>query len=327
MNRNEYRNAKLAGARAAAEVHHKLGTIAKIRNGDNQVDVFESINELEIPVLCRPLTGLLGAYVTKPHRGILITTHRRLPIQRYTAAHELGHYWLRHEESFDTEDSVSLARSGISNVAVQEVEAEAFASEFLLPKFLLIKVAQRLGWSKSDLKHPDNVYQLSLRAGVSYEATWRALLENKLISNVAAEIIEANSPKSSKLKIIEPLKLEDPWSDVIALGLEESGSIVHVSPEDTVVIQLPEHSSSGYVWSDLSELDGIVSISSKIENSNSDVFGSVNIRKQLFHGTGRVLIELKENRPWEKVQNPNATFEIDIDFYGKEEGLPRVYRK
>jgi Zn-dependent peptidase ImmA (M78 family) len=327
MNRNEYRNAKLNGARAAAEVHHKLGTNGKIRNGDNQVDVFESINELEIPVLCRPLTGLLGAYVTKPHRGILITTNRRLPIQRYTAAHELGHYWLKHEESFDTEDSVSLARGGINNIAAQEVEAEAFAAEFLLPKFLLVKVSQRLGWSKLDLKHPDNIYQLSLRVGVSYEATWRALLDNNLINNATAEVIEANPPKSSKLKLIEPYELFDPWSDVISLGIEESGSVVHASPEDTVIIELPEHSSSGYIWSDVSELEGIHAIASESGNANADVFGGVNLRKQLFKGAGRVLIELAEQRPWEKAQNPQATFEIDIDFLGKEEGLPRVYRK
>ena len=67
------------------------------------VDVFGAIHAIDLPLLLRPLQGLLGAYLRDPAPGVLVTTQRPMSIQRFTAAHELGHFSLRHDPSLDDE--------------------------------------------------------------------------------------------------------------------------------------------------------------------------------------------------------------------------------
>ena len=92
-----------------------------------------------MPLLLRPLDGLLGAYLNAPSQGILVTTQRPMSIQRFTAAHELGHCHLNHQPSLD--DEASILRRMPANFDpghdYQELEADAFAVAFLMPKWLL----------------------------------------------------------------------------------------------------------------------------------------------------------------------------------------------
>ena len=95
------RIAILEGAKAAAKLHHKFGSRPYIDNHRGNVDVFGTIVKEHIPLMFRPLDGLLGLYLPDP--GILVTTQRGLSIQRWTAAHELGHATIHHEASLDDE--------------------------------------------------------------------------------------------------------------------------------------------------------------------------------------------------------------------------------
>lgn len=320
------REAKLNGIRAAAEVHHYLGIDNYLTEGGEFVDVFEALSSLGILTLCRPLEGLLGAYFGSKNKGILVTTNRRLPIQRFTAAHELGHFWLGHEASLDSENTISLARQGVVSVPIQEIEAEAFASEFLLPKRLLVNTAKRQKWNRSDFKNPKNVYQLSLRTGTSYEATWRALFENNLIDFNTAEKIKASLPKVLKKHVLGEVKLDNPWADAFRLSLRDKGANILASPEDIVLIDLPEHSSGGYLWSGLPE-SGFSSVLNEQQTSIDSAIGSVANRKIYFRAEGSVQIHMEERRPWEVAVDALELFDVKIDFNGKEYGLPRVTRK
>jgi len=326
MEIQKIRDAKLRGARAAAEAHVRLGLKDKIKDGLEQVDVFRSIHELDIAMLCRPLEGLLGAYIAKPNRGIIVTTNRRLPIQRFTAAHELGHYWLKHEESLDSEDSITLARQGVANIPIQEVEAEAFASEFLLPKLIIIKTAMKLGWRKADFKNPNVVYQLSLRTGTSYDATRLALFENNLIDSKSADKLKEITPKNAKKNILGDKLLDNPWSDVFLLTLKDSGSTVQASPEDTIIVELPEHSSGGYLWSRIHSDEEVNLIDDETISIAESAIGSINRRRLSFNGAANSKVHIEERRPWEKDKKPIEEFDININFHGKEKGLPRVAR-
>jgi len=328
MDTNAIRNAKLMGARAAAEVHQKLGIRDKIKEGVEQVDIFYSINELDISILCKPLEGLLGAYFSKPDKGIIVTTNRRLPIQRFTAAHELGHYWLKHEESLDTEKSIKLARQGVTNIPLQEIEAEAFASEFLLPKLLIIKTAKKQGWNHVELKKPNIVYQLSLRTGTSYDATRLALLENNIIDINTARILRDIQPKITKNNILGNERLENPWSDVFLVTSGENGSTIQASPEDTIIIELPEHSNGGYLWSEIGSDEKLELTSDETIHVDENNIGSINKRRLSLRGKSntKAKIHIEERRPWEVNKYPLETFEININFEGKEEGLPRAAR-
>jgi len=326
MDRSAIRDAILRGVRAATEAHARLGILDKIREGAEQVDIFDSINKLDIAMLCKPLDGLLGAYLSKPNKGIIVTTNRRLPIQRFTAAHELGHYWLKHEESFDSEETIKLARQGVTSIPIQEVEAEAFASEFLLPKLLIIKTAKKLNWKRVDFTNPDNVYQLSLRTGTSYDATRLALFENKLIDFSTEKLLRSITPKTSKNKILKDHQLEDSWSDVFLLTKDDNGCALKASPEDTVIIELPEHTSSGYIWSDITSDEDIQLINDETIDQSKNNIGSVKKRRLHLRGGISTRIHIEERRPWEKDEAPLEMFDIDIDFEGKEEGLPRAAR-
>lgn len=321
------RNAKLRGARAAAEVHQKLGIIEGILEGMEQVDVFSALNMLDVPTLCRPLDGLLGAFVNGSTKGILVTSKRRLPIQRFTAAHELGHYWLKHEESLDTDDSIGLARQGLGGIPEQEIEAESFAAEFLLPKLLLVQTAKRQGWRKSDLRNPDYVYQLSLRTGTSYEATGRALLESGLIDYQSAQVLWKIPPKELKNKILEGNTSNNSWADVFHVTERDNGAKFIASPEDTLVFDLSEHTNGGYAWTGFADSENVELVADErsYEGDSIEVGGACR-RKVLLRGEGKMGLHLEERRAWQRDAEALASLDIAVDFGGAEEGLPRAWR-
>jgi hypothetical protein len=61
-----------------------------------QVDVFSICEQLGLWLAFMPLDNLLGAFVPEGTGGVLITERRPITVQRYTAAHELGHWRLDH---------------------------------------------------------------------------------------------------------------------------------------------------------------------------------------------------------------------------------------
>src|ERR1019366_8007904 len=69
--------------------------------GEGEVDVFTAIADMGIPLVFKPLESALGFFLPAPLNGILVTTKRSRHIQRFTAAHELGHAFLGHKGSID----------------------------------------------------------------------------------------------------------------------------------------------------------------------------------------------------------------------------------
>ena len=94
------RAAILTGVKAAHALHRDLGVREQIeRSSGARVDVFGAIAKLGATLMFQPLDKLLGAYLPGGEVGVLITTRRPLPVQRFTGAHELGHLYMRHEPS------------------------------------------------------------------------------------------------------------------------------------------------------------------------------------------------------------------------------------
>ena len=85
-----YAEAVRNGTAAASKLLRRLDWQAKLEAEPGAVDIFAIIAELDLPLMLRPLKGLLGAFLKVPTPGILVTTQRPLSIQRFTAAHELG---------------------------------------------------------------------------------------------------------------------------------------------------------------------------------------------------------------------------------------------
>lgn len=150
-----YVGAVRKGSMAAARLHQRLHLREQVETAGGNVDVFEAIRAIDLPLLLRPLKNLLGAYLTHPEVGVLITTQRPLSIQRFTAAHELGHAEMGHEPSLDDESilrRMEVQTGGDRNF--QEIEADAFASAFVNPRWLIIWHLNRQHWTAEHLRRP-----------------------------------------------------------------------------------------------------------------------------------------------------------------------------
>ena len=193
------RDAILSAVSEADRLHKQFDTKARTDNGEGRINVFEMLVHRDVPVMFRPLKGLLGAFLDNPAPGVLVTTQRQLPVQRFTAAHELGHATLGHETSLDLEDT--LARSPFVEGAsydLREIQANAFASQLLAPSWLIVKHMQRQGWMRDRMTDPAVVYQLSLRLGTSYSATCHALTRHRVISKTNCNMLIQVQPKAVK---------------------------------------------------------------------------------------------------------------------------------
>lgn len=160
--RNEIRRA----ARAAGQI-----LASSARSNRTSFDIVGAITERGIPLVFRPLDRLWGAFISSGSGtgGIIVNNRLGLAAQRFTLVHELGHLLLGHQSSLD--ETVGFqGRHASGSRAVEEVAADAFASELLASSYLVLECAERHGWSKDELRQPENVYQLSLRLGISYQA-------------------------------------------------------------------------------------------------------------------------------------------------------------
>ena len=329
----DIRTSILRGTRAAARLHKQLGNRARIESEGGRVDVFGAIVSCGVPLLFKPLDGLLGAFLPKPMAGILVTTKRPLSVQRFTAAHELGHFELGHQPSLD--DETILRRSPLDQgrgYPSQEREANAFALEFLLPRWLLAVHFSQQGWTPRSMRDPLCVYQLSLRLGASYHATCNTLVRYKVISpQVAGGFIQV-PPKEIKKALLYGYIPPNWWGDVWMLTELDEGTTIEGSRRDLFVLRLPEHSSAGFLWSfDELNSEGFAIVRDEREDSASqDAIGGHVVRriiaKSLVPQSGR--ITLAEHRPWLPGNPPLTAFGFAYDLTGPEgEGWSRVERR
>ncbi|RYF48696.1 MAG: ImmA/IrrE family metallo-endopeptidase [Cytophagaceae bacterium] len=245
------RAAILTGAKAAHMLHRDLGIQEQLeRSGGGRIDVFGAIAKLGATLMFQPLDKLLGAYVPDDEPGILISTKRPLPVQRFTGAHELGHLYLRHEPSLDDDKILRRAPfSTSSRLDRQEREADAFASMFLAPMWLLALIVKRQQWAPESLSDPVIVYQLSLRLGTSYSATCHALERHRAIDRYERERLLSFEPKNIKRSLLSGYEPPDWRSDVWVITEKDEGILIEGGRNDLFIVRVLENSSAGYLWS------------------------------------------------------------------------------
>ena len=348
----DYRGAVQKGVMAAERLHRHLGSRDGIEREGGNVDVFDAILRLKVTLLLRPLDGLLGAYLREPAPGVLVTTQRPLSVQRFTAAHELGHVRLDHRPSLDDENM--LRRSPFApapGYGLQEVEADAFAVGFLIPHWLIARHAEQQGWRVDDFADPRIVYQLSLRLGASFEATWRTLQRYRLIGTETAHTLGKVKVRDLKEALLGDCSPPDYRRDVWLLTERDSGLSIDGSRRDLFVLKLKEHSGGGYLW-DAEELkrSGFAVLRDAREAVDEDGVGNPTFRTRererdeagfdedgignpTFRtltaetGTHRGRVSLKERRPWQP-EPPLNRLELDYDLTGpEEEGYSRAERR
>jgi Zn-dependent peptidase ImmA (M78 family) len=322
----------ILGATLEAErLHKELKTQEKLSQLSSSVDVFGAIVHLDIRLLFKHLDGLLGAYVPTPVRnGILVTTERQLAVQRFTAAHELGHAYLKHDVSLD--DEQILKRSPFSNAVydLREVAADTFASMFLMPEWLINFHAEHQGWDWRSLSDPISVYQLSLRMGVSYDALCRTLRRYNLLDQKDLATLTAIPRKEIKQKILENHPAKNWYPNVWLLTEQDEGSIIHGEPTDIFVVRLKEMSGAGYLWNlDQVRAAGFVIVADerRLPPTEDAIGGAV---ERVLMAQAEIpcngTISAAQARPWNPA-DAVASFTFGYDFRGKERGLPRVARE
>ena len=317
------RGAILTGAKAAHTLHRDLGVREHLeRTAGGRVDVFGAISKLGATLMFQPLDKLLGAYVPAEEPGVLITTKRTLPVQRFTGAHELGHLYMRHEPSLDDEGILRRAPFDTrSRVERQEQEADAFASMFLGPAWLLALIVQRQGWPTDALADPVTVYQLSLRLGTSYSATAYVLERHKAISRQQRERLLSFEPKQIKRHLLEGYEPPDWRSDVWLLTDRDEGVLIEGGRHDLFAVRLRENSSAGYLWDfDALTAAGFALVADDQQVDDPSLVGGVLTRRVTARSSQRAhgKVTLQESRPW-LPHKPLHELHLHYDLRGPEE--------
>ena len=323
------RDAILTGVARASDLHKKLGIREALAHGDGAVDVLGAVQRLGLFLMFRPLDGLLGAYVpTRALSGMLVTTQRDLHVQRFTAAHELGHHILEHKAlSLDREVGF-VGRGEVSKHDPQEIEADAFAAEFMLPKWLIVAHLRRQKWGREHLNQPDFVYQLSLRLGASYSATCWALLSQDFLDRRAVKRLVDTEPKTAKQRALPDIKPNDWHRDVWVVSEKDQGAHILGSPDDLIVLALDEHVAGGYTW----DANGVARAGLTLEkdariDEHAGRIGGAVKRRLVIQGAGKKHLHLEERRAWDRSQPSRSTFDIELALTGREpEGIPRLGR-
>ena len=290
-------------------------------------DIVGTVLALEIPLLFRPLKGRWGAAITVGEgiKGVIVTSKLGLHIQRFTLAHELGHIILGHKLSFD-EQVGFLGRFGPSSRPLQELTADVFASELLAAKSLVVAAAKRHGWSRSALLDATNVYQLSLRLGISFEAMCWALVGHKALTREVAEAHQSSPVKELKLRLAADVSISNPWSDVWRLTPADSESVLEAGPDDLFAVHLQDNASAGFLW-ELVDCGPVGEVVGEMRGTVTNYGeGSSRVVFVRFSAPGLHRLMFEHRRPW----NKQTTSHIDVSLAtnGKEEvGCARRFRE
>lgn len=307
----------------AERLHKEFNTKVRAEAGEGRIDVFGMLVKRDIPVMFRPLKNLLGAFIDDPGKGVIVTSQRPLPVQRFTAAHELGHEALGHEASFDEEDILTRALFVTEeSYDRREIQANAFASQLLTPSWLIVQHMKRQNWSRESLVDPVVVYQLSLRMGSSYSATCYALEESKGIDRQTREKLLKVKPKAIKQSLVRPYEPETWYGDVWLVTEKDNGMVLDGSRSDLVVLKFQEHTSSGYVWQigDLADAGLAIVEDDRAAKSGRQQIGGVVFRTVIAEpqqeGGASGHVHLREMRPWQSPGEPLHSLELDVELSG-----------
>ncbi|WP_298461262.1 ImmA/IrrE family metallo-endopeptidase [uncultured Cellulomonas sp.] len=231
---------RIGAAQAANNALNTLGI-----DQASPVDPFEAIENSGLVLGFKPMKDLLGVILPGDPGGVLINSERPASLQRYTAAHELGHWYLDQDVlRLETDDTIVGHHPHDS----RELDAQTFAAHFLMPLELLYSTARRYGIRRGSEVGPEQLYQAARDMHVSYEAAVRQFVNTKLVSpGNRTELLKAR-PMLIKRALADGLALPDPRGDVWVLDHPDERVSVEAFVGDAIVLRLPERPSTGYRW-------------------------------------------------------------------------------
>jgi Zn-dependent peptidase ImmA (M78 family) len=232
-------HASTAALNASAKAHRKWDV-----ETNRWIDAFDVAAKRGVFLAFRPLYKLGAAIVHEgDSAGIIVNSNHPLSRQRYSVAHELGHLFFKHHTTLDLND---IFESGSPPKTDEEKLAESFASWFLMPPSLIDGYAARHGIERIVTR--EQVYQLALFLGTSYESTAHHLRNSKRATPQRANDWLKRPPQDIKEQLAIGFTPASWRNDIHVLDDIDDQMPRLLRSGDHVIVRLPEIPSSGYRW-------------------------------------------------------------------------------
>jgi len=225
----------IAAIAAAARIRREGGV-----DEDTPVDPFQVIRDLGLWLVFSDMQNILGGLVRQGSGGVMISTARDVSVQRFTAAHELGHYFLHNDAAvWDDDDAIAgRSRSPI------ESAAQLFAGAFLMPIRLVNLTLRRLGCSPEAPIDARVAYEASRDMGVSYHAAIEQMYNLDLVSRSQRAGLLQVRPLAIKTALLGGIRPLDGRGQVFTPTSSDLGAL-RSRPGDEILLPLP---SGTQVW-------------------------------------------------------------------------------
>jgi Zn-dependent peptidase ImmA (M78 family) len=174
----------------------------RLRNGvalDAPCDIYELIVRQGVDLYFMDVKSLEGFYLSDGTAGrINLCAYRPAGLQRFTAAHELGHHVFGHGSTFDRELDYS---DRFSSVAVEERLADLFGRFLLMPRPAVYKGFKNIGANLHQLSQKD-VYRVASWLGVGYTTLLHQMRWSlQLLDQTQFDSLIAARPQSIKQEL------------------------------------------------------------------------------------------------------------------------------
>lgn len=215
---------------------------------DEPIDVFKIVQDEGIWLVSKPLgAGLYGFYLREGDAtGIVVNANHPETLQRYTAAHELGHHVLGHESHLDGPDDV---KGPIERARANELAAQVFAGNLLMPLQAVNRALRRQGVARQASPTAAQAYMLARDLDVSFSAAVWQLVNLRRLNHQAAD----NYVRAGAAAIKRELRSGDHpegnnRADLVLLDQRSNGLAAVCRIGDELRVRLPENPSTGYQW-------------------------------------------------------------------------------
>ena len=204
---------------------------ARLRFGfslSSPCDIYELVCKYGLNLRFTKIATMDGLYLNDGHIGsINVSTLRPSGHQRFTAAHELGHFIYGHGAHLDEKIEKMVSASEEENIA------DAFARHLLMPKRAVLFGFRQLG-TLPESASPEQYYAVASWLGVGYTT----LIQHSrwtlgLINNVQLHHLTRKNPQQIKRKQI-PCVLWEKRKELWPLAPWWEGSTVHIQIGDVV---------------------------------------------------------------------------------------------
>jgi Zn-dependent peptidase ImmA (M78 family) len=160
---------------------------------DSPCDVYELISKYDLSLRFTNISSLDGLYLNDGLLGsINVSTLRPSGHQRFTAAHELGHFLFGHGGHLDEKIE------DMESDSTEEAVADTFARHLLMPKRAVLVGFRSLG-TTPDAATPEQYYALASWLGVGYSTLIQHIRWTlQLIDNARLHQLTLKTPQQIK---------------------------------------------------------------------------------------------------------------------------------